>query len=373
MHYSRGKGGIMHLYYYHYSKKFNILHSFDDNVHLHTVEAELIFLDESQDFDKFGDMEQKLAQYFQYFDNQYLNELKEFKDTVPTIENLGYVLFENLKILMSSTNYKLVKLNIGENPSRKYTITDFLVTGNITKDSLPDDLRTEEYITEHYAEVLKKYNAKKAQMKLEQEKYSLAEQGKQNNQSESDNAQGKALQEMSQDSDTPDLEEVLLDGKNVQSYEFERWNEPPKPITLRSRIIALYGFVYTTIISALFGLYLFTIHSIPNGDEIYLHLGKAKYLYNEIVNKQFSPIYMLNWFNGYLMFVKSPPLPYYLLALCQWITGGDIVLGYYILVVFAMCIGSYGFVEFGKKCDNSFIGIIFGILWLFNPETVRVV
>lgn len=345
----------MHLYYYHYRKKFNILHSFDSDIHLHTVEVELVFSNENHEFDKFSDVENTIVQCFQRYDNQCLNDLKEFHEIMPTIENLGYFLYENIKNVLAETNYKLVKLDIGENPSRIYTITDFLITGELTKDSLPNDYRTKTFILNHYNEVLNKYQE------------SQENQGNQGNQ-----------EKIAENLHIENAKECLAgvnqqEKQNIQSYELEGWEEFTRPVTIKSKLLAMYGYVYTLIASILFGLYLFTIKSIPSGDEIYLHLGKAKYLYSQILNNHFSPIYMLNWFNGYLMFVKSPPLPYYLLACCQWITGGDVVTGYYVLITVVMVVGSFGFVALGRTCNKSILGIMLGIVWLFIPETIRVV
>ena len=82
-------------------------------------------------------------EYFDHFSKQYLNEMKEFQDNNPTIENMGDYFYEVLKTSLSERKMNLIQLEIGENPIRSYIISDRIL---LTSEYLSDNQRRWENI-----------------------------------------------------------------------------------------------------------------------------------------------------------------------------------------------------------------------------------
>jgi 6-pyruvoyltetrahydropterin/6-carboxytetrahydropterin synthase len=113
--------------YYRFNFYLNARHSviFDgkaSNVHPHTWEVVVKFGLETTEIINFTYFERELEKYFLNYEGKYLNELTSFNNSNPTMENIGKVLYEDIKRLINNRNMYFSTLEISENPTRTYII-----------------------------------------------------------------------------------------------------------------------------------------------------------------------------------------------------------------------------------------------------------
>lgn len=118
---------------YKLSYYMNAQHSMDalkDTAHFHTFMISLFIenLDQTQLL-SFSKMNQIMDTFLEKYSGNYLNELEEFRTLVPSIENIGEVFYEELKVILHKVQLDLIKLDISETPLRIYSISDRLYLG----------------------------------------------------------------------------------------------------------------------------------------------------------------------------------------------------------------------------------------------------
>lgn len=118
---------------YKLSYYLNALHSMDNkniSAHAHTFNICLLLEDLRQiGFINFVYINDIVNGFIGQFSGKYLNEMPDFQELLPTIENIGSVFYEELKVLLLNRGYDLIQIDISENPLRVYTISDRLYLG----------------------------------------------------------------------------------------------------------------------------------------------------------------------------------------------------------------------------------------------------
>lgn len=94
------------------------------NIHPHTWEVAVSFGSGESDIVNFTMFENILEEYFLKFEGKYLNEHPSFKDINPTMENIGKILYRDIKKLVNERNLYFKSLEISENPTRTYIIEE---------------------------------------------------------------------------------------------------------------------------------------------------------------------------------------------------------------------------------------------------------
>lgn len=94
------------------------------NIHPHTWEVAVLFSSEHSDTVNFTMFENELKKYFLNYEGKYLNGQEYFKDVNPTMENIGKVLYNDVKKLVNDKNLYFKMLEISENPTRTYIIEE---------------------------------------------------------------------------------------------------------------------------------------------------------------------------------------------------------------------------------------------------------
>ena len=99
---------------YRFKYRLNILHSIGKQQapHRHTLELYLYLEHSEESSILFDQNDEFLTEYFACFENQYLNELPEFKTVLPTIENVGYLFYSQLKEKYKEHNTRLHKYRL---------------------------------------------------------------------------------------------------------------------------------------------------------------------------------------------------------------------------------------------------------------------
>lgn len=109
-----------------------------------------------------------------------------------------------------------------------------------------------------------------------------------------------------------------------------------------------------------------------SGDDIWGHLFKSDLLYQEILKGNYFPLFTEKWYNGIQPYRYWAPLPYYILAVLQFIAKGSVENSYYLFTGFSFIIGGIPWILFGASKKRPYLGIFFSLIWFFLPENTRV-
>lgn len=113
--------------YYRFKFYLNARHSVTfngkkSNIHPHTWEVAVSFDSKASETVNFTEFEQELEKYFMNYEGKYLNELDSFNGINPTMENIGKILYKDIKDLIDNKNLYFRKVEISENPTRTYVL-----------------------------------------------------------------------------------------------------------------------------------------------------------------------------------------------------------------------------------------------------------
>lgn len=108
----------------------------------------------------------------------------------------------------------------------------------------------------------------------------------------------------------------------------------------------------------------------PAGTDTMAHIYKGKFLYRQIQEGNWYPLYDSYWFNGVQPMRCWGLLPIYVLALCQAICSGNAIWGYLLFVGIVFFGGAISWLFIGKKKERMLLGFLLGILWFFMPNNL---
>ena len=115
--------------YYQYKYKFyvNLNHSITINgkqgeVHPHTWELMVDIATTDEQFQEFSQIEKKLEQLLEKYQDKYINSIEPFQKINPTIENAGEVFAREIRKSIEEEGWMLLIFEISETPSRTYII-----------------------------------------------------------------------------------------------------------------------------------------------------------------------------------------------------------------------------------------------------------
>ena len=110
----------------------------------------------------------------------------------------------------------------------------------------------------------------------------------------------------------------------------------------------------------------------PLGEGVLNHIYKGGNAYDALKSGVIWPLYDRFWYNGVSPFRYWAPIPAFIYAVLQFISGGN-PLGAYIiwngLIFFA---GAFSFMMIGKRRDRQLLGGFLGLLWFFSPACMKV-
>lgn len=113
--------------YYRFKFYINARHSVTfnhktSNIHPHTWEIAISFGSKTTEIVNFSEFEEELDKYFANYEGKYLNELENFIGINPTMENIGKILYGDIKQLLAKKDLYFKSVEISENPTRTYII-----------------------------------------------------------------------------------------------------------------------------------------------------------------------------------------------------------------------------------------------------------
>lgn len=279
-------------------------------------------------FVEYDETENHVRDYLERFSGQNLNTVPPFDEISPTVERMGEVFYAHLSELLRRVGYQLIKLDISENPQRLFSISQ-------------DDMS----------------ESKKKRLIRSME--SVLEYSSQNDSNKTGSPQPNA--------DTLNKSPEILPlepSRTIQAPTIGPSRNANLIFGIQVLILIISGAVVMLLVRAS-GIY-------PLGLDIHGHLFKSDLMYQEILKGNFYPLYTELWYNGVQPFRYWAPLPYYIVAFLQMLSGGDIMNGYLLFIWLSFSVGGIGWLLFGRKLGRPWLGFFFAITWFLFPDNMRV-
>ena len=110
----------------------------------------------------------------------------------------------------------------------------------------------------------------------------------------------------------------------------------------------------------------------PLGEDVLNHIYKGGTAYDALKNGVLWPLYDRFWYNGVSPFRYWAPIPAYIFAILQLISGGNPLGAYIIWNGLIFFTGAFSFMMIGKRRDRQLLGGFIGLLWFFAPACMKV-
>lgn len=110
----------------------------------------------------------------------------------------------------------------------------------------------------------------------------------------------------------------------------------------------------------------------PFGSGTMTHVYRGDVFYDAIQSGNIFPFYDPMWYNGVEVLLYSAPIPYYFMAFCQMIVGGDPIDAYLLFVGFLVFLSAIPWMLIGKRKNRVYLGAFVGALWFFMPHNLFV-
>ncbi|WP_069999807.1 6-pyruvoyl-tetrahydropterin synthase-related protein [Cellulosilyticum sp. I15G10I2] len=348
---------------YKYKFNLNASHSIFINhrptaSHLHTFEITLFVESFAEELILYDELENLVQQFLSSYEHRELGEIKPFDQIEPTLENMGTVFFEKLYVRLEAHQFKLVKLEIGETPSRIYIVNhpenriDQTMLTQLLMQSMLDKA-TEEVVSQAL---------KLQQSQIEDEPLKPIKQTQLTGFDDTYKSHRSDMREQGSSKNR-------LQGDMTGSIE----NNTSSSVKCSLGFKTILALVFLTISTIVLMFYVSQVEGGPWGADIYGHIFKADLVYQGIKNGNIYPLFTELWYNGIQPFRYWGPVPYYILAGCQALVGGSIAGGYLLFIGMTFFIGACGWLAWGIKENRIFLSLAFGMLWFFMPDNARVI
>ena len=320
---------------YKYTFRLNASHTNvgrDSRVHAHTFEIALYMKPDTESFVAYDVTEKAVNNYLNGFSGKLINSIPPFNEISPTVENIGEVFFVYISEILSRAGYQLIKLEISESPHRIFSISE----GELGEQKISRLLRHMETIRHADSDLLPAFVA---------EAIDRSEEKK-----------------VTDSSDTP------VTSESDAEYSFSSG----KSISTTTNLEFIFCVFLMIIAGAAVMIAVILSDIYPLGLDIHGHLFKSDLMYHEIGKGNWFPLYTQYWYNGVQPFRYWAPLPYYCMALLQFIGGGSVMNAYLIFIWLSFTVGGIGWLLFARKLGRPWLGFFFALLWFMLPENFRV-
>ena len=333
-----------------YQYKFNLnashhilINDKRNQAHLHTFKLSLFIKTPDQKFVLYSDMEQLVESFLHPYSNEQLNQIPPFDELEPTLENIGDIFFDKLKVVLKDKGMTLVQLEISETPARVYIVKD------------DEDNMDGEMLAKLFMHSMTELSSKQVMNQL-----SNRQDGHGDLEVKTGNINTEKLAPL-QTAEKNEMDTEIFGVGETSSHNAAH---------LFLKIAAALLILIITAIALV--SYIKQKAGAPWGADIYGHIFKADLLYSSIKNGDFYPLFTKAWYNGIQPFRYWAPVPYYILAACEFLTQGNVEKAYSLFIGFAFLAGALGWLLWGIKEKRVFVGLAFGVLWFFIPDNARV-
>lgn len=295
------------------------------------------------------------------YEYKELGEVEPFDQTQPTIENMGSVFFDKLKIALESFPFRLVKLEISETPSRTYIVSPY--DKSLKKEKVKH-LLIENILSNTSKAVMQDALGKN---QVTQKIYSSEPF---ENQTQLINMQDNVNKAYNQ----TDGAEIDIKNNTESNIKNNIGISANKTKTYFNTLFlnATCAVLVLAAVASFLLIYIKQIEGAPWGADIYGHIFKGDIVYEGIKTGNIYPLFTELWYNGVQPFRYWGPIPYYIFAACEALTRGDVNEGYYLFIGLTFFIGAVGWLLWGIKNSSIFFSLILGMLWFFMPDNLRV-
>lgn len=351
--------GIRNLSYETYKYKFRLIASHrpgDGNPelppHSHAFELDIYVLarPNGESESTHEKIEELVLAFLDQYEDKTLNDIPPFDKINPTIENITAVSFQFIKEILAKHGYTVLRVEVSETPARTCTVGE---TPNQV------DFRSNlhyDHISHVLMQNIKAISNQQALASLEKKPTN----------------ENNVFHTVAPD---PEIREHHKPTKKIEKATptptpiiAETIDLSPKPLT--KKLIA--ATIFFLLAGGALTFYIKNAGIYPSGADIFGHIFKSDLLYHSIRDGNFYPLYTEYWYNGLQPFRYWAPIPYYLLAGLQFITGGDALDSYLLFIFFAFFVGGLGWLLWGKRHNKILLSTIFGVLWFFLIDNTRV-
>lgn len=300
--------------------------------HPHTFTISLYLKKTGEEFVLYTDIETDIVNWLRQYQGKDLKSTELFSDGDETLETMGERFYTVLKERVKSEGYELVRLDIYESPVRTYSVSEKPVDSTVNELSAPIPF----------------FGGQAA--------------------SKTDSARERAPEKETV-KPVPHIRETALSGP-VRVFA----GEVPEEIRVRPKgrfpkLLAALMFLLlcsagTVCLIKINGLY-------PGGYDVMYHLYRSDSLLRSIMSGDWYPLYDRFFYNGVQPLRYWPPLPVYVMSLCQYLTG-NMLDSYLLYVGLIFFLGGCGWLTFGWKYNRIGASALVGVLWFFAPDNMMV-
>ena len=317
-------------------------------------------------FMRFDEIESAITTVVERYTNKPLEMLPPFDKLEPTLENTGIVFFHLIRDSLNFIDVPLEKLEISESHVKTYIVTDvsagqcLIVDGKRVNIS---GLLMADIVSQSVSRLMSDFElntrnpghkAPKTDATVPAEEKTTAQPADPGHEhEESINIPAAGQQTAIEIHTSGSCQDTKL---QIRFYTY--------------RLILCFALL--VICGAAISFYLYDTGAYPSGADIYGHLFKSDLLYNSIKNGDYYPLYTDLWYNGLQPFRYWAPLPYYLLAVLQFMVGGDALVSYLAFISFAFIVGGTGWLLWGIAYKRLMFCTFLGIMWFLLPDNIRV-
>lgn len=320
---------------YKYTFRLNASHTNvgkNSFVHSHTFEIALYMKPDTESFVAYDVTEKAVNNYLTGFSGKVINSIPPFDEISPTVENIGEIFYVFIADILAKAGYQLIKLEISESPQRIFSISE------------------SEIGQEKLARLI-----------------SIMESARPTGGTPSKIDSGEKVDIIGATVTSPTAD-ASADSKSDRELVFDSGKKLAPVANWKFALCVIMMFIAgaaVMIVVKLSGIY-------PLGLDIHGHLFKSDLMYHEIGTGNWFPLYTRYWYNGVQPFRYWAPLPYYCMALLQFIGGGSVMSAYLAFIWLSFTVGGIGWLLFARKLGRPWLGFFFALLWFLLPENLRV-
>ena len=101
---------------FHFNAMHNLTPEKEEGKHTHSFLVILWMEITDMDIEKQNQCEKELKKYLGQYNGKYLNELVQFQEKIPTVENICETLFYDMEKIASAYGMEQIRIEVGDSP-----------------------------------------------------------------------------------------------------------------------------------------------------------------------------------------------------------------------------------------------------------------
>lgn len=108
----------------------------------------------------------------------------------------------------------------------------------------------------------------------------------------------------------------------------------------------------------------------PSGSDTMFHVYRGDVVYQSVKTGNWFPLLDPAWYNGAELFHYHAPVSAYVMALCQFLGGGNLFNAYLWFTGLVLLLGAASWLAIGVSRNRIVLGAFLGALWFFLPNNL---